>query len=83
MDQTDRLIPPRLAAPILGKTPRALAIDRTRGKGPAFVKVGRSVYYSLADLDRFLVELPRRRSTNDGATSPAQSSVLTRLRCRP
>jgi predicted DNA-binding transcriptional regulator AlpA len=43
---SDRLLPPRDAAQLLGISLSWLAKARMRGDGPTFIKVGRSVRYA-------------------------------------
>lgn len=50
------------AARFLGLSPKTLAMMRTAGTGPKFVKRGR-VFYYLEDLKAWLAEQPRVRST--------------------
>ena len=50
------------AARYLGLSPKTLAMMRTAGTGPKFVKRGR-VFYFLEDLQAWLSEQPRVRST--------------------
>lgn len=47
-----------------GLTPKALQAWRVRGGGPTFLKIGRLVRYSKADLDTWLATR-RRESTSD------------------
>lgn len=42
------------AADYVGLSPATLSTWRSRGKGPIYVKLGRSVVYRIADLDAFL-----------------------------
>lgn len=42
------------AAAYLGIAPKTLAMWATRGKSPAFVRVGGLVFYFLKDLDAFV-----------------------------
>jgi hypothetical protein len=51
------------AARYLGFSPKTLAMMRTTGTGPKFVKRGR-VFYFLEDLEAWLAEQPRVRSTS-------------------
>lgn len=51
---TDRLAKPAEVADYLGTTPAHLANLRYLGKGPAWVKLGRSVRYRWADVDAFV-----------------------------
>ncbi len=50
------------AALYLGLSPKTLAMMRSAGTGPRFVKRGR-VFYFLDDLKAWLEEQPRVRST--------------------
>jgi hypothetical protein len=50
------------AARFLGLSPKTLAMMRTAGTGPRFVKRGR-VFYYLDDLQSWIGEHPRVRST--------------------
>jgi hypothetical protein len=59
------------AALYLGLSPKTLAMMRTAGSGPKFVKRGR-VFYYLEDLQAWVSEQPRVRSTSQariGSTS--------------
>jgi hypothetical protein len=49
------------AARFLGLSPKTLAIMRSLGNGPRFVKRGR-VFYFLDDLQAWIAERPRVRS---------------------
>jgi Helix-turn-helix domain len=51
------------AARYLGLSPKTLAMMRTAGTGPKFVKRGR-VFYYLEDLQAWVAEQPRVRSTS-------------------
>lgn len=50
------------AARFLGLSPKTLAIMRSNGTGPCFVKRGR-VFYFLDDLQAWVAEPPRVRSS--------------------
>lgn len=50
------------AARFLGLSPKTLAIMRSAGEGPRFVKPGR-VFYYLEDLKAWMDEQPRVHST--------------------
>jgi hypothetical protein len=50
------------ASRFLGFSPKTLAMMRTAGNGPKFIKRGRIFYY-LEDLESWLSEQPRVRST--------------------
>jgi hypothetical protein len=49
------------AARFLGLSPKTLAIMRSNGSGPRFLKRGR-VFYFLEDLQAWVAEQPRVRS---------------------
>jgi len=49
------------AAQFLGLSPKTLAIMRSEGSGPRFIKRGR-VFYFLDDLQAWIAEHPRVRS---------------------
>lgn len=53
--QNDLMKTPEAAA-ALGKHPSELADWRHQGRGPAYVKLGRSVRYRPSDLDSFIQE---------------------------
>ena len=50
------------AAQYLGFSPKTLAIMRSQGNGPRFIKRGR-IFYFLEDLKDWVAEQPRVRST--------------------
>jgi hypothetical protein len=50
------------AARFLGLSPKTLAIMRSTGTGPKFIKRGR-VFYFLEDLQGWIAEQPRVRSS--------------------
>jgi excisionase family DNA binding protein len=58
----------REAASRLGLSASTLNKWRTQGRGPRFVKLGRSVCYRMADLDAWLIENVRS-STSEYDTS--------------
>jgi hypothetical protein len=49
-----------------GLSPWTLEKWRRTGRGPLFLKVGRTVLYDVEDLDRFLEESKRRSTSDDG-----------------
>jgi hypothetical protein len=61
------------AALFVGLSPKTMAMMRSAGTGPKFIKRGR-VFYYLEDLQRWLAEQPRVHST-------AQARLLTRANC--
>jgi hypothetical protein len=54
----------KAAAAHVALSPHTLRKLRVTGGGPEFIKCGRAVIYSLADLDAWL-NAKRRRSTSD------------------
>ena len=62
--ETNRLLPTRDAAHLLGLSPSTLKKLRLSDQGPTFIKLGRRVAYDLADLKAW-VAAHRRRSTSD------------------
>ena len=56
------------AARYIGLSPKTLAMMRTVGSGPKFIKRGRIFYY-LDDLEAWLTEQPRVRSTSQARIS--------------
>ena len=50
------------AAKFLGFSPKTLAIMRSSGKGPRFIKRGR-VFYFQEDLEKWIAEQPRVQSS--------------------
>jgi predicted DNA-binding transcriptional regulator AlpA len=50
----DELIPHRMLARALGKTPGALALWRRDGSGPPFLKIGQAVFYRRREVREWL-----------------------------
>jgi predicted DNA-binding transcriptional regulator AlpA len=50
----DRLLNPEAAAVMIGVKPATLATWRHYGKGPKYIKVGRTAYYKISDIDEWL-----------------------------
>lgn len=63
---TSAMMRPDVAAAYLGFAASTLAKMRLRGDGPVYVKTGRLVFYSQADLDAWL-DVRRRVSTSEAA----------------
>ena len=61
------------ASRFIGLSAKTLAMMRSAGTGPKFVKRGR-IFYFLEDLQGWLAEQPRVHST-------AQARLLTRTKC--
>lgn len=54
-DQAGDLLNERQAADVIDARPGTLAVWRTRGKGPAYIRIGaRMIRYRRADLDAFI-----------------------------
>jgi predicted DNA-binding transcriptional regulator AlpA len=66
MDSPQKLLRTPDAAKYLDLSASALEKYRVLGRGPAFVKLGRRVAYTIADLDAWIAA-SRRRSTAEGA----------------
>lgn len=49
-----RYLPPQEAADLLGMSVETLSLWRKQAKGPAYSKLGKSVRYSVSDLDAFM-----------------------------
>jgi hypothetical protein len=60
------LLTERQAAALLKVSVKSLQGWRSRGGGPPFLKLGRCVRYSVAELDAFLREAVRRSSSDPG-----------------
>jgi hypothetical protein len=56
-DRLDRIISENEAGALCGKTGNAMAIDRCRGKGPPFIRQGRSVGYTRRDIFEYLANM--------------------------
>lgn len=50
----DRLLNQEAAAAMIGVKPPTLASWRHYGKGPKYIKVGRSAYYRVSDIEAWL-----------------------------
>jgi predicted DNA-binding transcriptional regulator AlpA len=67
----DRLLRPREAAELLSLSPSTLASWRSRGRGPAFVRLGAAIRYRMTDLEDYLTrggsleDDPARESPDD------------------
>lgn len=58
-DQIPTLIDQKRVAEILGKSPAWCARARSRGDGPAFIKISRHVRYELSDVLDWLKLQPK------------------------
>lgn len=59
------------AAAYLGLSPKSLACMRSQGRGPAFTKLGKPVFYTRDDLDAWI--------TANRATSTAEHKAKRKL----
>jgi excisionase family DNA binding protein len=50
----DKLLTRREAAELLTLEPATLAVWACHGRGPAYIKVGRSVRYKMSDVEKFI-----------------------------
>ena len=64
----ENLLNEKQAAIILGRSVSTMQADRFYGRGPAYIKFGRSVRYCLPDLEKF-IEKHRVTPDNEEATS--------------
>jgi hypothetical protein len=53
----------KVAAPYAHTTEGTMSVWRHKGVGPRWIKRGRQVYYSYAELDRWMLSQPVFRST--------------------
>lgn len=54
MDKLSNYLTTKQAAKLLQLSPAALTNWRSKGGGPIYYKIGRSIRYSISDLDAFL-----------------------------
>jgi len=66
----NKLLDEKQAAAFLNVSVKSLQAWRYRGGGPKYVKLGRSVRYTMADLEAFVVA-SKRTSTSDTGRRPA------------
>jgi hypothetical protein len=74
------IAPPKEAALYAHSTGATLAVWRHQGRGPRFIKRGHRIFYSFAEIDRWLRAQPAYSSTAEynstgkpSASTPAQS----------
>jgi len=66
MSDAPRLLTPQQVSERIGVAVETLANRRMTGQhSPPFVRIGARIYYDAADLDRWLANLPRQRSTRE------------------
>lgn len=58
---------PEQIAPVVGKSPAALAQDRNRGRGIPYVKLGCRIRYLRADVEEYLISNRVSTGTPAGA----------------
>ena len=66
----DKLLDEKEAAVLLNISVKTLQARRSKGGGPRFVKLGRSVRYAMSELKAYVSE-SQRTSTSDSGRSPA------------
>ena len=71
----NQLMDEKQAAALLNVSVKTLQARRSKGGGPLFVKLGRSVRYAMADLEAF-VQAAVRSSTSDSGTPPPKQSRI-------
>lgn len=52
--EQDRLVDEHEAASVLGLKRQTMAVWRSRGRGPMFVRIGRLVKYRMSELSRYV-----------------------------
>lgn len=67
MTDTREVMTTMQAADYLQVSKQKLEIDRHKGKGPAFCKIGRIVRYRKSDLDAYLAGNVRQNTIEGGA----------------
>ena len=75
-----QLMDEKQAAALLNVSVKTLQARRSRGGGPRFVKLGRSVRYAMADLEAFVLAAVRTSTSDPGVlprVSPASASNLS------
>ena len=70
-----QLLDEKQAAALLNVSVKTLQARRSRGGGPRFVKLGRSVRYAMADLEAFVLAAVRSSTSDRGDPSPRQSRI--------
>jgi predicted DNA-binding transcriptional regulator AlpA len=66
----ERLLTTEDVARLLGRTVNTVVIDRCKGTGPRFVKLGRHVRYRASDVAAFVASRLAYSSTSEVAASP-------------
>ncbi len=66
-----KLLKNAAAAYYIGVTPGTLNVWRSKGVSPRFIKVGALVRYAEADLDAWLAERTRTRTSSRGQPASA------------
>jgi predicted DNA-binding transcriptional regulator AlpA len=69
-----RVLTTRQAAAYCGQSARTLEAFRLTGRGPRFLKLGRSVRYSVDDLEAWLAASRRRSTSDDGSASAREGA---------
>jgi predicted DNA-binding transcriptional regulator AlpA len=71
----NQLMDEKQAAALLNVSVKTLQARRSRGGGPRFAKLGRSVRYAVADLEAFVQAALRSSTSDPGAPPPKQSRI--------
>lgn len=66
MTTDSRLAPPAELAEYLGTSTQQLARMRVNGTGPRYIRAGRSVRYRWSDVQAWLDENTRERTSGEG-----------------
>ena len=75
MQTNSRLLRTSAAAQRCGFTKSTFEKWRCTGEGPKFIRRGKSVFYDIEDLDKWLCDLPRYGSTSE-ADAAAKNGAL-------
>ncbi len=57
MDPFDMVMDEKQVAKLLSVSPKTLRNWRYLGRGPAFIKLGRTVRYKISDLDKYIKKI--------------------------
>jgi predicted DNA-binding transcriptional regulator AlpA len=71
----ESIFPVDVVATVVGNTPATLELWRSVGRGPRFVKLGRSVRYRKRDVERWLAE--QGAADDDGDPPPRAAARST------
>ena len=71
MRKSIQLLSTKQAAEILGLQPQTLDYWRVSGRGPAFIKISRTVRYRMSDIEEFIEKNVRRSTCDPGLEGEA------------